>query len=92
MDNLRLLSPNPQVRVYFDSLEVKRVIEIPRWTPEDILMGLGGTLSLFLGISFVAALEFVELLVRLIVAAIPASIFPNKNVARVSNAITRGTH
>ena len=47
--------------------------ETEKWTPQEVLMGLGGTLSLFLGISFVAALEYAELFFRLIAAAILGS-------------------
>ena len=55
-------------------MEVTKITERRKWAPQDILMGLGGTLSLFLGISFVAALEYAELLVRLI-AAVSNSLF-----------------
>ena len=58
------------MRVYFSTLEVTKITETKKWEGEDIMVGLGGTLSLFLGISFVAALEYAELLFRLIAAAV----------------------
>ncbi len=56
------------MRIYFGSLEVTKITETKKWEFEDILMGLGGILSLFLGVSIVAALEYVELFVRIICA------------------------
>ena len=66
--NCKFLVMICQVRIYFGTLDVTKTTEKPRWTAEDILLGLGGTLSLFLGISFVAALEFIELFIRLAAA------------------------
>ena len=57
-----------QIRVYFSTLEVTKITETKKWDTEDIMVGLGGTLSLFLGISIVAVFEYAELLLRLIVA------------------------
>ena len=47
-----------QIRVYFSTLEVTKITETKKWDTEDIMVGLGGTLSLFLGISFVAAIDY----------------------------------
>ena len=54
--------------MYFSTLEVTKITETKKWDTEDIMVGLGGTLSLFLGISFGAAFEYVELFFRLILA------------------------
>ena len=59
-----------QLRVYFSTLEVTKITETKKWDGENIVVGLGGTLSLFLGISFVAALEYAELAVRLVAVAV----------------------
>ena len=47
-----------------------KIIETKKLEFNDIMTGLGGALSLFLGISFVAALEYAELFIRLIAALI----------------------
>ena len=57
-----------QAKVYFRTLEVTQITETEKWGFNEILTGLGGVLSLFLGISFVAAFEYLELFIRLIVA------------------------
>ena len=40
--------------------------EAPHWTNTSKMMGLGGTLSLWLGITLSGILEFIELLGRLV--------------------------
>ena len=59
-----------QVLVYFSTLEVTKITETKKWENNDIMTGLGGVLSLFLGISLVAVFEYLELFIRLIVALI----------------------
>ncbi len=54
--------------MFFTSLTYENIVETPAMTVGELLSNLGGALSLYLGISFVAAFEIVELIVRLIVA------------------------
>ena len=54
--------------MYFGTLEVTKITETKKWDTEEIMVGIGGTLSLFLGISFAAFFEYAELSMRLIVA------------------------
>ena len=53
--------------MFFTSLTYENIEETPAMTVGQLLSNLGGALSLYLGISFVAAFEIVELIVRMIV-------------------------
>ena len=57
-----------QVDVFFTSLTYENIEETPAMTVASLMSNLGGALSLYLGVSFVAAFEIIELIVRLIVA------------------------
>ena len=65
-----------QVKVYFKTLELTKITESKKWEINGIMTGLGGVLSLFLGISLVAALEYAELFIRLIVALLTSQSTP----------------
>ena len=74
----------PQLQVYFGSFEVTTIVETPHWTWETILTGLGGALSLWLGITLAGILEFFELFCRLL-AAVFSEIVPAKNWNDLNN-------
>ena len=54
-----------QVNIYYGSLDVDTVYEEPEFTFLTFLSGLGGALSLYLGISFIQVFEVVEFVVKL---------------------------
>ena len=54
-----------QVNIYYGSLDVDTVHEEPEFTFLTFLSGLGGALSLYLGISFIQVFEVVEFVVKL---------------------------
>ena len=54
-----------QVVIYYGSLDVEAVSEEPEYTFLTFLSGLGGALSLYLGISFIQVFEVVEFVVKL---------------------------
>ena len=78
-----------QVRVYFGTLEVTKITETKKWDNEEIMVGLGGTQSLFLGISLVATFEYAELLLRLI-AAIFSPLMSSVSVLFALNPLSQG--
>ena len=55
-----------QVDVFFTSLTYENIVETPSMTVIELMSNIGGALSLYLGVSFVAAFEILELIVRLI--------------------------
>ena len=56
-----------QVKVFYRDMNVRKVEEIKEYPSVfNLLNSLGGALSLWLGISFIALFEIVELVVRLI--------------------------
>ena len=57
-----------QLQIYFGTFEVTTFEEEPHWTSETIMMGIGGALSLWLGITLAGILEFFELICRLVLA------------------------
>ena len=56
-----------EVRIFYDSLSVTKVEEVPKYNFESLLSSYGGACSLYLGISFVALFEFAELVIRLFI-------------------------
>ena len=54
--------------MFFTSLTYENIVESPAMTVGSLLNNLGGALSLYLGVSFVAAFEVFELIARLIIA------------------------
>ena len=63
-----------QVKVYFPSFEMETITESAHWTWTTIMMGLGGSLSLWLGITLAGMLEFAELFARLACALCEAMV------------------
>ena len=58
---------NFQVKVFYRDMNVRKVEEIKEYPSVfNLLNSLGGALSLWLGISFIALFEIVELVARLI--------------------------
>ena len=53
-----------QLKVYYGSLEVTKVEESPKYDLKNLVSGLGGALSLFLGGSFIMFFEIVEFFLR----------------------------
>ena len=54
--------------IYFGSLDVTSTVESPEFEQGELLNSLGGALSLFLGSSLVSVFEYLEWVVRFIVA------------------------
>ena len=67
LDNIQeLVQANlMQVSVYYGSLDVHHVQENPEYTFMGFLSGLGGAVSLYLGISFIQVFEVVEFMIKL---------------------------
>ena len=63
-----------QVKVNFPSFEMETITETAHWTWTTIMMGLGGSLSLWLGITLAGMLEFAELFARLACALCEAMV------------------
>ncbi|XP_059085144.1 degenerin-like protein asic-1 isoform X3 [Tigriopus californicus] len=57
-----------KIRVFFNSLNIQHVTESPKysWSDGTMISALGGALSLYLGISVVMAIEFLEFLIDVI--------------------------
>ena len=58
--------PYFQVNVFFSSFTYENIVEVPAMTGSQMMANLGGAISLYLGVSFVAAFEVFELIIRLI--------------------------
>ena len=58
--------------VFYQSLQYTLIKQLPKMQPFDLVSSVGGTLSLFIGLSFVSLFEFSELLIEI------AFIFYNK--------------
>ena len=54
------------VNVYYDELTYTRVSQSPKMSFEDLLSNVGGTLGLFIGISFLSFAEIFEILFQVI--------------------------
>ena len=63
--------------MFFSSLTYENIVESPAMTFGQLMSNLGGLLGLYLGVSFVAFFEVIELLVRLIITPFQPS-FQNK--------------
>ena len=57
-----------QVSIYYGTLDVDDVAEVPEYTFLTFLSSLGGAVSLYLGISFIQVFEIVQLLIKLLVS------------------------
>lgn len=54
-----------RIYVYYPSLGYTRVSEFPKTSVIDLLSSIGGTLGLYLGVSFLSLIEFVEILLEI---------------------------
>ena len=59
-----------QVDIFFGSMETTNIMEHPKYTATSFMNSLGGTLSLWLGISLIMVFEAVELAIRLLLCLI----------------------
>ena len=57
-----------EVDIFYSALEYENLVETPAMTVGELMSNLGGILSLYLGISIVAAFEFLELVIRFIMS------------------------
>ena len=57
-----------QVSIYYGTLDVDDVAEVPEYTFLTFLSSLGGAVSLYLGISFIQVFEIVQFLIKLLVS------------------------
>ena len=53
------------LRIYFDKLELEEINEIPKINILDLISSHGGTLDLFLGMSFISFFEIFDLIYHL---------------------------
>lgn len=54
------------INIFYESLNVKLINQIPMFTLEDLASNIGGTLGLFLGVSIISIAEMCELVANLI--------------------------
>ena len=54
------------VHVAFSSIDYVRVTDIPKTSPEGLISNVGGTLGLFLGMSFLSFVEIVEFIIQVL--------------------------
>ncbi len=60
--------------IFYPSLDYTVIDQIPKMDLYDFISNIGGNLSLFIGISFLSLIEFIELFIEIIV------IIFNKNI------------
>ena len=53
--------------VYYDELSYIRYIELEKTNLVELISSIGGTLGLFLGMSFLSFIEFIDLIIRVII-------------------------
>lgn len=66
MTKKELKSTIVYLRIYFDILEYEHINEIPKVNIIDLISNMGGTLGLFLGMSFLSFFEIFDLIYHLI--------------------------
>ena len=66
-----------EVTIYYGSLNVEEINEVPEFTFLTFLSDLGGALSLYLGICFIQVFEVLELCIKLVWYAISKILFVN---------------
>lgn len=54
------------LKIYFDDMKYTLISEKPKILLEDLLANIGGTLSLFLGVSILSIGEFVEIIIQVL--------------------------
>ena len=63
-----------RVQIFYDKLEQTIITEDIKTQVFDLVSGMGGTLGLFLGLSFLSLIEIVEILLQIILI-----LFDNKS-------------
>ena len=58
-----------QVNIFYPSLTYTKISESPKMSITDLLSNLGGTLGLYIGISFLSLIEIVEMLIELLLTS-----------------------
>lgn len=70
--------------VFYKSDLITKITERPQTQLEDFISGLGGTLGLFLGISFLSFIEFIEVLLEILMIKTEKILDMNKNVVGIA--------
>lgn len=68
--------------IYFDDLQYTLIEDYVKTTPEDLLSSVGGTLGLFIGVSFLSTVEFIEIFVNILFVLFEKD---KRNVIKVVN-------
>lgn len=71
------------VNVFYKSDMITMINERPQTAPGDLISNLGGTLGLFLGISFLSFVELLEIISEMIIIKIEKALARNRNVVHV---------
>ncbi len=61
-----------RLEIYLENKEVTRIAEEPQVPWKQMVVNLGGALSLYLGMSFVTVVEVVEMILEMIITRMPA--------------------
>lgn len=56
------------VQVYYEELSYNNFIELEKTTVTDLISSIGGTMGLFLGVSFLSFVEILDLLIQIVFA------------------------
>ncbi|XP_064609108.1 acid-sensing ion channel 1A-like [Liolophura sinensis] len=59
-----------KLTIAYDAFLLETVKQVPKYTVESIISAFGGQMGMFLGVSLLSVVEFVELLIQLIVVKI----------------------
>lgn len=54
------------INIFYDDLSYKRYSQLEKWLIIDLISNIGGTLGLFLGMSFLSFVELIDLIVQLL--------------------------
>ena len=68
------------INIYYDLLEYTEIVEVEKTSLIDLFSSIGGTLGLFLGMSFLSIIEIFELIVAGLIFA-----FKSKKIKNNSN-------
>lgn len=72
------------LNVYYDTISYKHFYELKKTSLLDLVANIGGTMGLFIGISFLSFVEIIDALIMIIITLFKRLIQPNKN--KVSNS------
>lgn len=64
-NDLKILDTERQLYLYFQELTYTEFVQIPKTTVTNLVSNIGGTLGLFLGLSLLSFIEFIELITNL---------------------------